>query len=160
VSQLSPALNWPFPYPPWSRRFVRGDPARPTLCPLYYLSIMSGSSYRLETPRARPPPLLVDKSSYNSSSSILGAQHNSEPLLYNLPTAHSMSPPASPRSRANSPRSPRSRLTSPTSPTFGRSRTPINGRPAPSPSSRNRSATPSGVAASELDQFAEYCRAW
>jgi len=30
----------------------------------------------------------------------------------------------------------------------------------PSPSGRNRSTTPSGVAASELDQFAEYCRAW
>ncbi|KAJ7702997.1 hypothetical protein B0H17DRAFT_1175843 [Mycena rosella] len=121
---------------------------------------MSGSSYRLETPRARPPPLLVDKSSYNSSTSILGGQHNSEPLLYNLPAARSMSPPASPRSRATSPRSPRSRLTSPTSPTFGRSRTPVNGRPTPSPSRRNRSATPSGVASSELDQFAEYCRAW
>ncbi|KAJ6587111.1 hypothetical protein DFH09DRAFT_246142 [Mycena vulgaris] len=118
---------------------------------------MSGS-YRLETPRARPPPLQVDKSSYNSS--ILASQHNSEPLLYNLPSAHSMSPPASPRSRAHSPRSPRSRLTSPTSPTFGRSRTPINGRPTPSPSGRNRSATPLGVAASDLDQFAEYCRAW
>ncbi|KAJ7091193.1 hypothetical protein C8R44DRAFT_414820 [Mycena epipterygia] len=121
---------------------------------------MSGSSYRLETPRARPPPLLVDKSSYNSSSSILGGQPNSEPLLYDLPAAHSMSPPASPRSRATSPRSPRSKLASPTSPTFGRSRTPINGRPTPSPSGRNRSATPLGVAPSELDQFAEYCRAW
>ncbi|KAJ7772561.1 hypothetical protein DFH07DRAFT_802353 [Mycena maculata] len=122
---------------------------------------MSGSSYRLETPRARPPPLLVDKSSYNSSASILGSQqNNSEPLLYNLPAAHSMSPPASPRSRATSPRSPRARLASPTSPTFGRSRTPINGRPAPSPTGRNRSATPLGVTPSELDQFAEYCRAW
>ncbi|KAJ7496090.1 hypothetical protein B0H11DRAFT_883840 [Mycena galericulata] len=123
---------------------------------------MSGSSYRLEAPRSRPPPLLVDKSSYNSSASILAGsqQHNSEPLLYNLPTARSMSPPASPQSKANSPRSPRSRLTSPTSPTFGRSRTPVNGRPTPSPSGRNRSATPLGVAPSELDQFAEYCRAW
>ncbi|KAJ7187979.1 hypothetical protein C8R46DRAFT_1053238 [Mycena filopes] len=123
---------------------------------------MSGPSYRLETPRARPPPLLVDKpSSYNSSASILGSSHhNSEPLLYNLPTAQSMSPPTSPRSRTASPRSPRSRLTSPTSPTFGRSRTPVNGRPTPSPSGRNRSTTPLGVAPSELDQFAEYCRAW
>ncbi|KAF7361662.1 hypothetical protein MVEN_00509600 [Mycena venus] len=120
---------------------------------------MSGS-YRLETPRAaRPPPLQVDRSSYISSSSVLGStQHNSEPLLYNLPTARSMSPPTSPG--PGSPKSPRSRLTSPTSPTFGRSRTPVNGRPVPSPSGRNRSATPSGVAASELDQFAEYCRAW
>lgn len=120
---------------------------------------MSGSSYRLETPRARPPPLQVDRSSYMSSSSgLANSQHNSEPLLYNLPQAHSMSPPTSPQ--ATSPKSPRSRLASPTSPTFGRSRTPINGRPAPSPNARNRSATPSGVAASELDQFAEYCRAW
>ncbi|KAJ7079150.1 hypothetical protein B0H15DRAFT_804624 [Mycena belliarum] len=119
---------------------------------------MSGPSYRLETPRARPPPLLVDRSSYNGS--ITGSsQNNSEPLLYNLPTAHSMSPPTSPRSRT-SPRSPTSRLTSPTSPTFGRSRTPVNGRPTPSPGGRNRSTTPVGVAPSELDQFAEYCRAW
>ncbi|KAJ7747285.1 hypothetical protein B0H16DRAFT_1555416 [Mycena metata] len=123
---------------------------------------MSGSSYRLETPRARPPPLQVGKSSsYNSSASILGSsQHHSEPLLYNLPTAQSMSPPASPRSRAASPRSPRSKLTSPTSPTFGRSRTPVNGRQTPSSNGRNRSTTPLGVARSELDQFAEYCRAW
>ncbi|KAJ7178390.1 hypothetical protein C8R43DRAFT_973196 [Mycena crocata] len=122
---------------------------------------MSGSSYPLETPRTKPPPLLVDRSSYISSSSVLGSNYNSEPLLYNLPAAHSMSPPQSPRSRTpNSPRSARSRLTSPTSPTFGRSRTPINGRPTPSPSGRNRSATPLGVAPSELDQFAEYCRAW
>ncbi|KAJ6594106.1 hypothetical protein B0H19DRAFT_1093823 [Mycena capillaripes] len=100
---------------------------------------MSGSSYRLETPRARPPPLQVDRSSYNSSST------------FHLP-------PTSPQ--ATSPRSPRSRLASPTSPTFGRSRTPVSGRPAPSPSGRNRSTTPLGVAPSELDQFAEYCRAW
>ncbi|KAJ7217856.1 hypothetical protein GGX14DRAFT_598294 [Mycena pura] len=121
---------------------------------------MSGS-YRLEAPRARPPPLQVDKSSYKSSSSILGSsQHNSEPLLYNLPGARSMSPPATPASRPNSPRSPRSRLASPTSPTFRRSRTPVSGRPAPSPTGRNRSATPLGVTASELDQFAEHCRAW
>ncbi|KAJ7287852.1 hypothetical protein C8J57DRAFT_597533 [Mycena rebaudengoi] len=119
---------------------------------------MSGSSYRLEAARSRPPPLQVDRSSYTSS--IMGHQLNSEPLLYNLPAAHSMSPPASPRSMPNSPRSPRSRLTSPTSPTFGRSRTPVSGRPTPSPSGRNRSATPLGVAPSELDQFAEYCRAW
>lgn len=81
-------------------------------------------------------------------------------MLYTLPTARSMSPPTTPG--GTSPRSPpRSRLTSPTSPTFGgRSRTPVNGRPIPSPSGRNRSATPLGVAASELDQFAEYCRAW
>ncbi|KAJ6500119.1 hypothetical protein C8R47DRAFT_1175450 [Mycena vitilis] len=120
---------------------------------------MSGSSYRLETPRARPPPLHVDRSSYHSSTGILASsQHNSEPLLYNLPQAQSMSPPTSPR--ATSPRSPRSRLASPTSPTFSRSRTPVSSRPAPSPSARNRSATPLGVAASDLDQFAEYCRAW
>ncbi|KAJ7346883.1 hypothetical protein DFH08DRAFT_700450 [Mycena albidolilacea] len=120
---------------------------------------MSGPSYRLEAPRARPPPLNTDRSSYNGS--ILGSSHqNSEPLLYTLPTARSMSPPTTPG--GTSPRSPpRSRLTSPTSPTFaGRSRTPVNGRPIPSPSGRNRSATPLGVAASELDQFAEYCRAW
>ncbi|KAK7005726.1 hypothetical protein R3P38DRAFT_3039243 [Favolaschia claudopus] len=117
---------------------------------------MSGSSYRLS---ARPPPLqtLNRSPSYNSSILATPSQNNNaEPLLYNLPTARSLSPPTSPAS----PRSPRSRLTSPTSPTFGRSRTPVNGRSGPSPASRNRSTTPSGVAASELDQFAEYCRAW
>ncbi|KAF8210580.1 hypothetical protein K438DRAFT_1929594 [Mycena galopus ATCC 62051] len=115
-------------------------------------------SYALQAPRARPPPLQVEKrASYNPS--ILN--NNSEPLLYNLPTARSMSPPTSPGQGAGSPRSPRSRLTSPTSPTFaGRSRTPVNGRPVPSPNSRNRSTTPLGVAAAELDRFAEYCRAW
>ncbi|CAK5281786.1 unnamed protein product [Mycena citricolor] len=120
---------------------------------------MSGS-FRLEAPRARPPPLNMDRSSFNSSSSILGTSHHPEPLLYNLPQAHTTSPPTSPRSRPTSPRSPKARLTSPTSPTFGRSRTPINGRSAASPNVRNRSATPIGVARGELDQFAEYCRAW
>nr|GAT44644.1 predicted protein [Mycena chlorophos] len=103
------------------------------------------SSYRLEAPRAaRPSPIATDKPS--------------EPLLYNLPVAHSTSPPTSPTSRPTSPRSPRSRLASPTSPT--RSRTPVSGRPAPSPTARNRSATPLGVSSGELDKFAEYCRAW
>ncbi|KAF7315485.1 hypothetical protein MIND_00063700 [Mycena indigotica] len=106
------------------------------------------ASYRLEAPRARLPPLQVDKPSSYSSS---------EPLLYNLPVAHSTSPPTS---RPTSPRSPKSRLTSPTSPTFARSRTPISARPTPSPTARTRSATPIGVSSSELDQFAEYCRAW
>ncbi|KAF7321693.1 hypothetical protein MKEN_00690700 [Mycena kentingensis (nom. inval.)] len=102
------------------------------------------SSFRLEQPRAsRPPPLSVDKFS-------------SYPLLYNLPVA--ASPPTSPSSRPTSPRSPRSRVASPASPTFSRSRTPINSRPAASPTPRNR--TPVGVSATELDQFAEHCRAW
>ncbi|KAJ6499045.1 hypothetical protein C8R45DRAFT_1052068 [Mycena sanguinolenta] len=115
-------------------------------------------SYPLQAPRVRPPPLQVDRASWNPSVLGSSSHNNSEPLLYNLPTARSVSPPTSPG--AGSPRSPRSKLTSPTSPTFGRSRTPVNGRPVPSPGSRNRSITPLGVAASELDQFAEYCRAW
>ncbi|KAJ7268734.1 hypothetical protein B0H12DRAFT_1009839 [Mycena haematopus] len=116
-------------------------------------------SYPLQASRVRPPPLQVDnRASFNPSILGSSSHNNSEPLLYNLPTARSVSPPTSPG--AGSPKSPRSRLTSPTSPTFGRSRTPVNGRRMPSPGGRNRSATPLGVAASELDQFAEYCRAW
>ncbi|KAF7376370.1 hypothetical protein MSAN_00052500 [Mycena sanguinolenta] len=115
-------------------------------------------SYPLQAPRVRPPPLQVDRTSWNPPVLGSSSHNNSEPLLYNLPTARSVSPPTSPG--AGSPRSPRSRLTSPTSPTFGRSRTPVNGRPVPSPGTRNRSTTPLGVAAGELDQFAEYCRAW
>lgn len=78
---------------------------------------------------------------------------DSQTLLYDLPSTASMSPPTSPRSVG--------RMISPTSPSFpGRSTGPRNGRPTPPPGSRNRSQTPSGVPSSELEQFAEYCRAW
>ncbi|KAF8070605.1 hypothetical protein FPV67DRAFT_1487977 [Lyophyllum atratum] len=112
---------------------------------------MSGS-YRLQTPRRQPPtPLHFDKPSF-ASSSVLNAQ-GSQTLLYDLPSTSSMSPPTSPQSK--------SRLISPTSPTFsGRSRPGRHAGPTPPPSGRNRSATPLGVAPSELETFAVHCRAW
>jgi len=114
---------------------------------------MSGPSYRLEAPRPRraPSPLVLNNSS--KSPSMLTATQEPD-LLYDLPPTASMSPPLI------GSRSP-GRIASPTSPTFsGRARGRRNGRPTPPPSSRNRSQTPQGVAQSELEQFAEYCRAW
>lgn len=114
---------------------------------------MSGS-YPLQTPRPRHPPssLHFEPSSFISSS-VINTQMASPTLLYDLPSTSSMSPPTSPRSKG--------RVTSPSSPTFsGRSRAGRNGRPTPPPNARNRSTTPSGVAPSELEKFAEYCRAW
>lgn len=114
---------------------------------------MSGSSYRLQTsrPRQAPSPLNFDNSI--KPSSIMSNHLDSQTLLYDLPSTASMSPPTSPRSVG--------RMISPTSPSFpGRSRGPRSGRPTPPPSSRNRSQTPSGVPSSELEQFAEHCRAW
>jgi len=114
---------------------------------------MSGS-YRLEAPRSRqiPSPLQFEHSSFNSTSSVLSSHHNSQTLLYDLPSAPSVSPPTSPKSP---------RLISPTSPSSPRSRTPrIVTRPSTPLSGRNRSITPLGVTPSELEMFAEYCRAW
>jgi hypothetical protein len=122
------------------------------LCPRV-LARMSGS-YRLQTPRPRQPPapLHFEQSSFTPSSA-LSSQQTPPTLLYDLPSTSSMTPPTSPKSKG--------RLVSPSSPSFpGRSRPGRNGRPTPPPSARNRSTTPSGVAPSELEKFAEYCRAW
>ncbi|KAF8904453.1 hypothetical protein CPB84DRAFT_1773085 [Gymnopilus junonius] len=114
---------------------------------------MSGSSYRLQTPRPRQPPSPLNFDNSFKPSSVLSSHQDSETLLYDLPSTISMSPPTSPK--------PVGRINSPTSPSFtSRSRGHRSGRPTPPPSGRNRSATPSAVAASELEQFAEYCRAW
>ncbi|KAL4080265.1 hypothetical protein V8B97DRAFT_2055275 [Scleroderma yunnanense] len=112
---------------------------------------MSGSAYRLETPRARPPPPPL------RSPKPISVSTATQTLLYDLPSATSvMSPPNSPVAKSG--------FTSPTSPTFtsGRSRGRRNGRPGPTPppSARNRSATPLGVSRSDLEKFAECCRAW
>ncbi|KAF9263308.1 hypothetical protein L218DRAFT_927804 [Marasmius fiardii PR-910] len=112
---------------------------------------MSVSSYRLDKPRNRqpPPPLRFEPSSVRTSSSFTP---QSPALLYDLPSATSLSPPNSPSSliRSNSP---------PTSP--GRSsRAGRNGRRTPPPGGRNRSQTPSKVAQSDLEKFSEYCRLW
>ncbi|TFK73905.1 hypothetical protein BDN72DRAFT_834231 [Pluteus cervinus] len=109
---------------------------------------MSRSSYPLQAPRPRPPPppLQFESSTFDTPP---------QTLLYDLPSTTSMSPPpTSPRSRA-------SRIMSPNSPPFpGRTLTPKSGRPTPPPSARNRSATPSGVSSTDLEKFAELCRAW
>ena len=115
-------------------------------------SKMSGSSYRLQAsrPRKAPSPLNFDNSS--KPSSVVSNHLDSQTLLYDLPSTTSMSPTSS-RSVG--------RVISPTSPSFpSRSLGSRGGRPTPPPSSRNRSQTPSGVASSELEQFAEYCRTW
>ncbi|TEB37294.1 hypothetical protein FA13DRAFT_1622091 [Coprinellus micaceus] len=110
---------------------------------------MSGPSYRMQSSRTRPipPPLEFDESTSYKSTTVLNQRNqDSETLLYDLP-----SPPTSPRSVSG-------RILSPTSPSFrSQSR---NGRPTPPPSARMRSTTPIGFAPSELERFAEYCRAW
>ncbi|KDR75189.1 hypothetical protein GALMADRAFT_122854 [Galerina marginata CBS 339.88] len=114
---------------------------------------MSGPSYRLQASRPRQPPSPLNFDNSFQSSSVVSSNHDSQTLLYDLPSTVSMSPPTSPKSVG--------RMISPSSPSFpGRSKVPRSGRPTPPPSSRNRSATPSGVASSELELFAEYCRAW
>ncbi|KAF9529205.1 hypothetical protein CPB83DRAFT_812470 [Crepidotus variabilis] len=116
---------------------------------------MSGpSSYRLQAPRPRRAPSPLDFNNSGRPLSVLSTKDQEIDLLYDLPTHTSISPPTSPRS-------PPRRMVSPTSPTFStRTRATRNGRPTPPPSGRNRSQTPLGVAPSELEQFAENCRAW
>ncbi|PFH53834.1 hypothetical protein AMATHDRAFT_54369 [Amanita thiersii Skay4041] len=112
---------------------------------------MSNTSYRLENARPRhiPAPLHLESSSYYSRN----RQSDPQPLLYDLPSAATLSPPTSPRSKLGH--------ESPTSSSFtGRSRTAQNVGSAASPSRRNRSLTPLGVAPNELEKFAENCRAW
>ncbi|KAG2016143.1 hypothetical protein CC2G_009342 [Coprinopsis cinerea AmutBmut pab1-1] len=114
---------------------------------------MSGS-YRMHNPRPRPPPAPLrfdDSTSYRSTTTILSNvnQDSSQTLLYDLP---SPTPPTSPKS---------GRIVSPTSPSFhGHPMSARSGRPTPPPSGRMRSTTPLGFAPSELERFAEYCRAW
>jgi hypothetical protein len=113
---------------------------------------MSGSSYRLQTPRPRHPPSPLNFDNSFKPSSVVST-HDPQTLLYDLPSTTSISTPNSPKSAG--------RMMSPGSPSFsGRSRGVRNGRPTPPPSGRNRSTTPHGVAPSELEQFAEYCRSW
>lgn len=92
-------------------------------------------AYRLQTPKSRPGQLHLEESSYKSTSSFI-TRPESPPFLYDVPS---------------SPKSTRS-LISPTSPTFPPT--------TPPSASRNRSATPAAVAQSDLEQFAQYCRAW
>ncbi|KXN91024.1 hypothetical protein AN958_03091 [Leucoagaricus sp. SymC.cos] len=107
---------------------------------------MAVSSYRLQAPRPRQPPspLNLDSTTFRPTSTVSSHRH-SQTLLYDLPSA-TISPPLSPQSAGI-----------PSSPTFtNRPR----GRPTPPPSARNRSQTPIGIAPSDLEKFAEQCRAW
>ncbi|KAG1771743.1 hypothetical protein EDD22DRAFT_768861 [Suillus occidentalis] len=118
---------------------------------------MSGPSYQFNTPRPRPPPppLRFPKSQQNSS--LTNTHSNSQTLLYDLPHSNSVvSPPGSPAAKPG--------VIPPSSPSFG-GRPSISRRnghpgPVPPPTSRNRSITPLGVSRSELEKFAELCRAW
>lgn len=116
---------------------------------------MSGPSYEFNTPRTRPPPppLRLQKS---QNSALTSAHSTSQTLLYDLPPSTStLSPPASPAMKPN--------VISPSSPSLRpRGRRNGNGHPGPPPppTSRNRSITPLGVSRSELESFAELCRAW
>lgn len=120
---------------------------------------MSGTTFRLETQRTRPPPppLRVQKparplSVLNNSNNI----NDSQTLLYDLPSSNTLSPPTSPRSNSG--------IVTPSSPpgrSPGRSRRASrNPRPTPPPSARHRSTTPLGAARSDLEAFAEQCRQW
>lgn len=93
------------------------------------------AAYRLEV---KPESLQLDVASYRSTSPF---RPQSPPFLYDVP---SISPPTSPKSTRS--------LISPTSPSFRTGTPPSN--------SRNRSITPSRIAQSDLEQFADHCRAW
>lgn len=111
---------------------------------------MSAPSYRLETPRSRPPPLPIRTHNLRSSSPS-SKNETTESLFDNGSSAYVVS-----TARAVSP----SIITSPKSPTLnGRSRARSRGI-TPPPSGHARSATPSHPVQGELEAFAEHCRAW
>ncbi|KAI0745828.1 hypothetical protein C8Q76DRAFT_705191 [Earliella scabrosa] len=114
---------------------------------------MSAPSYRLETPRPRPPPLPIRTNNLPiRNSQILGQKDATETLLYDLPSSNPTSP-----TRAVSSSLP----TSPTSPYSPRSRSArMRMTPPPSGGKHSRSNTPSQPMRSELEEFAEHCRAW
>ncbi|KAH9949602.1 hypothetical protein B0H21DRAFT_727597 [Amylocystis lapponica] len=116
---------------------------------------MSASSYRLEASRPRPPPLPIRTHNLSGrSASLSSSREATHALLYDVSSASPMSP-----TRAISP-SRTSGITSPTSPTYSaRSRARGRGM-TPPPSSRARSVTPSQPARSDVEDFAEHCRAW
>ncbi|KDQ57799.1 hypothetical protein JAAARDRAFT_207264 [Jaapia argillacea MUCL 33604] len=112
---------------------------------------MSVSSYRLEAPRPRPPPLPLRFQSSSARPSSVSLNDKSETLLYDLPST--TSPPPGPSSRSNA--------TSPTSPTFGGRTRGIRSRGmTPPPTSHPRSSTPTRALRSDIEGFAEHCRAW
>ncbi|KAH8071912.1 hypothetical protein BXZ70DRAFT_902975 [Cristinia sonorae] len=115
---------------------------------------MSQASYRLEAPRPRPPPLpirtnphITSKRSPSPSPGLARKRDSSQTLLYDLPSAISPSPTRG-----------FSGMTSPTSPT-GRRASRGGMRMTPPPVG-SRAPTPSRPARNDLEEFAQYCRAW
>ncbi|TFK54137.1 hypothetical protein OE88DRAFT_1654644 [Heliocybe sulcata] len=115
---------------------------------------MSSASYRLQTARSRPAPPPLRFHETPSSKAIIAGNDNSEPLLYDLPSAKSPPPTSATFTYVSNP-------TSPISPTYtGRPRGGRSGRMTPPPP-HARSATPSrGFARSDIEEFAEHCRRW
>lgn len=106
-------------------------------------AMAAAAAYRLEAPRSRipPPPIRVQSPSYRSSTVFRKSVGEPE-LLYDLPTSSiSVSSPPP---------------TSPTSPTSHVARR----RAVSPPASRARSSTPSQPLKSDLERFADQCRAW
>jgi hypothetical protein len=103
------------------------------------------TSYRLDSPKAPkprlpPPPIRVQRSSFNPSSPF-GSSGGEPELLYDLPTPTAKSPPP---------------LASPTSPTTRAARK----RAVSPPTARRRSVTPAQALKTDLEVFADDCRAW
>lgn len=100
------------------------------------------SSYRLETPRARPPPPVPIRTRNTSPAPHLNGSKDRKSLLYDLPSATPTSP------RLNSPSSPTARSQSRASRIRGMT-------PPP-----GRAPTPSRPLERDLEKFADVCRAW
>ncbi|CCM01141.1 uncharacterized protein FIBRA_03189 [Fibroporia radiculosa] len=111
---------------------------------------MSAPSYRLETPRPRPPPLPIRTSGLHSPLPL--RQQESTHSIYN---DISSNPPLSSGPTKSSPA-----FRSPTSPSFS-PRSGIHGRGLTPPlSGHARSTTPLQPNHSDIEAFAENCRAW
>lgn len=99
-------------------------------------------SYRLETPRARPPPPVPIRTRNTSPAPHLNGSKDRKSLLYDLPTATPTSP----------------RFSSPTTPTArSQSRASRSRGMTPPP---GRAPTPARPLERDLEKFADVCRAW
>lgn len=105
------------------------------------------SSYRLETPRPKPPPIPIRTSNILSSSATSEQRDTSAPLLYDLPSA-----------TPTSPRSPRFGA-SPTSPSR-RSQSRMSRSKGMTPPPHNRAPTPAQPQERDLENFAAVCKSW
>jgi hypothetical protein len=106
------------------------------------------SSYRLETPKPKPPPIPIRTSNVPSGDYTSNFKDTSTPLLYDLPSA-----------TPTSPKSPRFG-TSPTSPTSRRSQSRLSRSKGMTPPPHNRAPTPSQPQERDLESFAAVCRSW